>query len=1249
MISGANSIYDFYQFMDALQKAARGVVFLQTIEENNVVSVCTGWLITDELVVAPWNAGLQSAEVPCRFTCRFADAGESAPDIHVQLIPTIASAGSEGRDFSLFRLPQAYPERALRLWVDTLQTGAGVFVLQYTEGAKNLKISAGHVLGVEERTVNYSADTTHGAGGAPVINANGQVMCVHSGSGINTTRVSSTRGEKYNFGIPLEALFMQLKTRSAEWIEIANYHQLAMLGTQEAVPAAELESIASMPPRSIEKNIKSTTSPVLLQAALQWYVNPATLNEGEKEILQPYVIDGHPRKWAMKLEERQRLLSETGSLDELRTTWEKIPKEELSSASNTIRENVIEGILAGPPYKLEAIAEAELPYWLQAVPWFENTITGLPTPSAIHLSLEQRRMRSRLSQVAGPDFSGRQEELTTMQQWYGEKEQGPLLITGIGGVGKSSLISKFILDQPPATVFFWLDFDRADLSPDDAESVLAVIDQQAYVQLEGYKKTIPKEGSWEQQAIWLSKAIAGVLTPSHPALLMVLDGFEVAQHTKKYNEIWQVLELLIQQLPELKVIVSGRAPVKYLQLKGRKAVPLPLKGMDEKASAGWLRAHRITEEPIIAEVFRISKGVPLILRLAARLVEKGGSVFDLPQTLPESMIEGYLYQRILDRVIDPLLHPLAKDLLVVRKVTLPMLEKVFPGSIPGNKEPAEIFEGLMREMGLVNEADPGASIALPAENGELHLRPEVRSATLKLLELENADHVKAIHQKAIDWYLGQDQSINSNRAELIYHYLHLGDITHAEALWQEDCRLLLTDAEPDFVEGAIAARAWLKTKLEAPIPADALINTEAWELDALGRIKDAMLRGLERIVPDILQEQEKRSANSPLLVYDVLVLMKKDQLAEAYQLLEARSPLIRAIQLQRLALKALLARKQGNMLATDDCLLILESILPEKEGDWSLPVLLLRAARIRLQVLLEHEMTLYSLMNEDGNVQGEWIKRNIHRFLMPADVVLPALCEQLNNIAVKQESFTALLDVPYGPSGLMDFKGLLNRKRTRSTGYKYERETPNANLEEAAMHWRNMLEARMQQITKEDPLPESHQQLIMSLALAGLRKWMLATNDLFLAQAADFLMEGMAPNVWAPLALVSAFAALRGEQLEFSRYKIAGTDRFINTVIGQRNKDLLTARLPVTDSTLQKAVDVLQANEPEPYVYYIRQLREGISNIPLEAGQTKKRLPMGAIREMPVDVASVALMILAPDPLEELCRLQLNLPADFEW
>ncbi len=141
-------------------------------------------------------------------------------------------------------------------------------------------------------------------------------------------------------------------------------------------------------------------------------------------------------------------------------------------------------------------------------------------------------MKSRLRQVVGPDFIGRTKELDTMKEWYKEEKQGPLMITGIGGVGKSALVSKFVLEQPAAMIFFWLDFDRADLSPDDAESILAIIAQQASNQVPGFERKEWKGDDWKQHARDLGHALGKLLRKNaHPAML-ILDGFEVAQHVK---------------------------------------------------------------------------------------------------------------------------------------------------------------------------------------------------------------------------------------------------------------------------------------------------------------------------------------------------------------------------------------------------------------------------------------------------------------------------------------------------------------------------------------------------------------------------------------------------------------------------------------------------------------------------------------------------------------------------------------------
>ena len=65
----------------------------------------------------------------------------------------------------------------------------------------------------------------------------------------------------------------------------------------------------------------------------------------------------------------------------------------------------------------------------------------------------------------------------------------------------------------------------------------------------------------------------------------------------------------------------------------------------------------------------------------------------------------------------------------------------------------------------------------------LRLRPEVRSATLKLLELHKAELVRKIDSRAADWYSRQDLNDPANAAELVYHSLRLRDLVRARCNW----------------------------------------------------------------------------------------------------------------------------------------------------------------------------------------------------------------------------------------------------------------------------------------------------------------------------------------------------------------------------------------------------------------------------------------------------------------------------------
>ena len=89
-------------------------------------------------------------------------------------------------------------------------------------------------------------------------------------------------------------------------------------------------------------------------------------------------------------------------------------------------------------------------------------------------------------------------------------------------------------------------------------------------------------------------------------------------------------------------------------------------------------------------------------------------------------------------------------------------------------------------------------VALAPVGGALVLRPEVRSATLRLLEQEDAAFVRGIDGRAAAWYASRDLADPTNAAELVYHRLRLGDTDAAAAAWRMECANLLLRAEEEL-------------------------------------------------------------------------------------------------------------------------------------------------------------------------------------------------------------------------------------------------------------------------------------------------------------------------------------------------------------------------------------------------------------------------------------------------------------------
>lgn len=471
--------------------------------------------------------------------------------------------------------------RASTTWCSSCITRKGARTFTSAQGASSPWTSRGG------EALAYDADTQPGSSGGPIFNADGRVVGVH---------VRADPEKRLNLGASRTQILAALHGTSV-WDEVAAWHRVADV-------TAASEALSARAPVSNGAPVNEA----LLRAAVRWSVEPSTLPEADARDVRPLIEDPDEVPWVLPEDERRRIIKSA--------SWEALRRARGREPLPAPRQQAIDAILAGPPYDLddrERVGDESLPYWLQAVRWFEGVAPLLPTAAAVARALERRRLRTRLAELARRGVRGRDDEIAEMHGWYDTPTPGPLMVWGVGGIGKSTLVASFAESLPKETVLVWLDFDRVDLAPDDAVSVLVAIRRQVSVQVDGIPEAPIARDSWRSAAEALGGRMAAALAGSPPPLL-VLDSFEVAQHAERYQELWPVLDAIFERFPPLRVIVSGRAPVAVIA--GRAATLLPLKGLRDKDAKEWLRERGVRDEAVLGDVVALAKGNPLVLTLA---------------------------------------------------------------------------------------------------------------------------------------------------------------------------------------------------------------------------------------------------------------------------------------------------------------------------------------------------------------------------------------------------------------------------------------------------------------------------------------------------------------------------------------------------------------------------------------------------------------------------------------------------------
>lgn len=665
-------------------------------------------------------------------------------------------------------------------------------------------------------------------------------------------------------------------------------------------------------------------------AVLAWF-DPATLRASVggtdpaavEELLvhsQPVVQADGTQQWTLSSGIRVATLRQLRERDRV----------QVALAANPVRppgplQEALEARLrgTGTPVEMQSLAELGASY--QVCEWLRDAgFANIPDRDRIRRRIDWLTLLEPFEHIAGEHFQGRDRELAKLRRYVDVlpspswpeavsrgvarnllKNRPPLLIYGPGGVGKSALLARFILNHVQVNEtdrfpFIYLDFDRPDVAASEPLTLLIEAVRQLGIEypnahdrcdqirkawLEQLAKSGPDTRRLRSAAVRDFGSLIESLGVSGRPVLFVLDTFEEVQwRSDEYvTAIWRLIEDIQEIVERLRVCVSGRA-----QIPGRKPEELALTGLDEEASIGYLRACGVTDPAVARTLARQVRGNPLSLKLAAELfarkgLKDGGLDIDereyLFKRVADGVIQRQLYQRILGHIHNKDVRRLAHPGLVLRRITPDLILHVLAG-------PCHLdIDSLAGARALFGELRREVSLVTVVSDEVLEHRRDLRRLMLELLESDEPRKVRAIRELAVAWYESRPAA-PAERGEEIYHRLSLGqDPEVIDARWLPGVEPYLMPALPEF-QGARLAYLALRLNLEVNEETRRLAELEDWERIVERKARDLLTEGQPEEALSLLRSREERTGASPLFGVEATVLARLGRWAESSAVLD---------------------------------------------------------------------------------------------------------------------------------------------------------------------------------------------------------------------------------------------------------------------------------------------------------------------------------------------------------------------------
>lgn len=608
--------------------------------------------------------------------------------------------------------------------------------------------------------------------------------------------------------------------------------------------------------------------------------------------------DRVPARWAAREAERvsvlARVLGSEGFPGLARV------RSEVSESDDTPLQRALDAVVLGSRQPLEELTVAELSAALQVRRWLSNAAALAnrsadvelgPSAEAITARLARLDLLAPIDALLANGCLGRDEELERLRRWRVEGPSfgafdafGVMVVHGIGGMGKSTLVARFIRELAEATErgekqgWAYIDFDRLPFRTGSTAAVLDELLRQVSTQFPELRRMIDaytrdarhldtRRGLEAYDQLELNKErtfhvgqILKAVTDLSPGdrsepFVLVLDTFEELESLRDpYDRpqsipLIETLRMMSSQVPHLRVVVSGRSRPNPDLLPIRDEQAILVDELPADAAVQLLDVFVKGRSPAMVplpsalarDVIKMVGGSPLTLKLAARvLAEQGPSAIDdsarraaaLGEVRSE-FVRGFLYQRIIEHLEprdlglrDDRYESVRDALRDVGRAAL-AVRRLTPGVIQqvllpalGRHSDPGIASQLFQSLGL------HTSLHQAWDQGVLVLHEDLRRPGLAALRYDDGELVYAVHECAATYFesLADDWA----PAEHVYHRLMLGEPPDALAD-------RLTAEVLSSLERSLA---------ELPPPAAAVVGMRRGEVSERLR-RDAQARALE--------------------------------------------------------------------------------------------------------------------------------------------------------------------------------------------------------------------------------------------------------------------------------------------------------------------------------------------------------------------------------------------------------------------